>query len=76
MINQLHKNSVGIEFIVSDDDSIMRAHVTHVGVVKNGKLPLDMPQPLFLYNPLRRIKVVVNDFFGLALSSKNNSECD
>ena len=76
MINQLHAKGIGVKFIVSDDDSIMRAHLTHIDVVKNGKLPLGVPQPMFLCNPLHRIKVMVKDIFGLALSSKEKSECE
>ena len=66
MINQLHAKGIGVEFIVSDDDSTMRAHLTHLGVVKNGKLPLDVPQPMFLCDPSHRIKVMVKELFGLA----------
>ena len=76
MINQLHAKGIGVEFIVSDDDSTMRAHLTQLGVVKNGKLPLDVPQPMFLCDPSHRIKVMVKELFGLALSSKEKSECE
>ena len=33
MINQPHIKSIGVEFIVYDNDIIMRAHSTHVGIV-------------------------------------------
>ena len=43
--NQLHTKNIGVEFIVSDDDIIRRDNLTHVGLVKNGKLTIDAPQP-------------------------------
>ena len=75
MINKLHLKGVGVEFIVSDDDSTMRAHLTHLGTVKNGKLPLDVRQPSFLCDPSHRIKVMVKNIFGIDLVGKKNSEC-
>ena len=75
LILDLHSKGVGVEFIVSDDDSTMRAHLTHVGADK-GKLPLHVPEPKFLCDPSHRIKVMVKDNFGLALMSKKKSECE
>ena len=75
LILDLHSKGVGVEFIVSDDDSTMRAHLTHVGADK-GKLPLHVPEPKFLCDPSHRIKVMVKDIFGLALMSKKKSECE
>ena len=47
LILDLHSKGIRIEFIVSDDDSTMRAHLTHIGSGK-GKLPLAVFAPGFL----------------------------
>ena len=65
---------VSIEYIVSDDDSTMRATLRHIGTHKNGKLPLHISEPTFLCDPSHRIKVMVKDVFGLALMSNSKSE--
>ena len=75
LILDLHSKRVGVEFIVSDDDSTMRAHLRHIGSDK-GKLPLDVAEPTFLCDPSHRIKVMVKDMFALALMSKTKSECE
>ena len=73
---QLAGKGIGIEHIVSDDDSTMRAHLSHIGTHKHGMLPLHINQPVFLCDPSHRIKAMVKDVFALALSSKENSECE
>ena len=70
LLLQLHDLGVEIEFIVSDDDSTMRAHLKHIGTHKHGKLPLHIIEPLFLCDPSHRIKVMVKDIFALALVKK------
>ena len=75
LILSLHSHAISVEFLVSDDDSTMRAHLRHIGMDK-GKLPLDVPAPTFLCDPSHRIKVMVKDIFGLALMSKTKSECE
>ena len=70
----MHNKNIGVEFLVSDDDSTMRAHLQHVGTIKNGKLPLEVHQPKFLCDPSHRIKVMVKDIFGLATMSNAKSE--
>ena len=76
LILELHELGVGVEFIVSDDDSTMRAHLSHIGVHKKGMLPLDVHQPTFLCDPSHRVKVMVKEVFKLALKSKAKSECE
>ena len=76
MILELHRLGIAVEFIVSDDDSTMRAHLHHVGTIKNGKLPIYVFAPSFLCDPSHRIKVMVKDIFGLALMSNSKSECE
>jgi len=51
LIFELHALVVGVEFIVSDDDSTMRAHLSRIGTHKNGMLPVDVHQPIFLCDP-------------------------
>ena len=71
----LHAQGISVEFIVSDNNSTMRAHLRHIGNDK-GKLPIHVPEPTFLCDPSHRVKVMVKDIFGLALSSKTKSECE
>ena len=56
LVIELHGLGVGVDFIVSDDDSTMRAHLHHLGTIKNAKLPVNIPQPSFLCDPFHRIK--------------------
>ena len=75
LIINLDGQGISVEFIVSDDDSTMRAHLKHIGSDK-GKLPIGVFEPTFLCDPSHRVKVMVKDIFGLALSSKTKSECE
>ena len=74
IILELHKKGVLVEYIVSDDDSTMRAHLKHEGTSKNAALPKDVHQPIFLCDPSHRIKVMVKDIFPLALMRDSKSE--
>ena len=75
LLLQLYALGVEIEFIVSDDDSTMRAHLKHISAHQKGKLSIHIPEPVFLCDPSHRIKVMVKDIFGLALASNSKSEC-
>ena len=75
LIITLDGQGIGVEFIVSDDDSTMRAHLKHIGNDK-GKLPINVLEPTFLCDPSHRVKVMVKDIFGFALSRKTKSECE
>ena len=75
IILELHSLGVHIEFIVSDYDSTICAYLQHTGTIINGKLPLDISQPTFIYNPSRHIKVMVKSICSLASQSKEKSEC-
>lgn len=44
--------------LVSDDDSSMRLLLHHKTVHDKGQLQLNIPQPVFMCDPLQRIKVV------------------
>ena len=76
MVNELHDQGIGVEFVVSDDDSTMRANLHHIGTHKNGKLPTLAHQPKFLCDPSHRIKVMVKDIFALVLMSKTKSNAE
>ena len=47
LVIQLHKLGIGVKFIVSGDDSTMRAYLHHIGTIKNAKRPLDLPKTSF-----------------------------
>ena len=68
LVINLHERGISVQFIVSDDNSIIRAHLQHTGNDK-GKLPLHVPKPVFLCDPSHWIKVIVKEVFGLDLMS-------
>ena len=45
---------------MSNDDSTMLAHLTHIGTEK-GKLPLDVLEHTFLCDPSHGVKVMVKN---------------
>ena len=67
---ELAAKGIIIEHIVYNDDSTMRAHLSHIGTHKHGMLPVHINQPVFLCDPSHRIKAMVKDVFSVALSSK------
>ena len=69
---KLDSLEVGLELIVSDDDSTMRSHLKYVETDKHANLPVSIPQPKFLRDPSHRIKMMVKDVFGLATEEKNS----
>ena len=73
---ELHELGIGIEYIVSDDDSTTRVHLKHIDTEKYAKVTLQVHPPLFLCDPSHFIKVMVKDIFALALQSqvKSNTE--
>ena len=58
-----------VKCIVSDDDSVMRAHLRHVKNPNDkkdkGKLPIWFYEPKFLADPTHRKKVVASHFYKL-----------
>ena len=74
LVKQLHALGIHLEFIVSDDDSTMRAHLHHIDTYKGGKLPLSVPQPIFLCDPSHRIKVMVKERTRKDRGLKNNKD--
>ena len=61
-----------MEFIVSDDDSTMRAHLQHE---PSGKLPPGIPIPCFKADPSHRVKCMAGPIFKLVKGTKNPREC-
>ena len=55
--------------IVTDDDSTLRAYCRNV--CNGGKLPDNIPQPVFLADPGHRVKVMVAPVFKLVKSNNN-----
>ena len=55
LIVELGAMGIGVEFIISDDNSTMRAHLKHIGTAVGAKLPLHVPQPTFLCDPSHHI---------------------
>ena len=48
MVLELHALRVGVEYVVYNDDSTIRAHLHYIGAHKGGKIHVDVPQPLFV----------------------------
>ena len=63
-----------IEFIVSDDDSTMRAYLQHKCNNIKEKLPDDIPEPNFLTNYSHRIKVTTAPVFAMMTTTKYPSK--
>ena len=69
-INCITERKFVMRTIVSDDDSVMRAHVRHkISDAKSdkGKLPPWIHQPDFMADPSHRIKTIAKHFYKLAL---------
>ena len=67
-----------IEYIVSDDDSTMRAMLKHPSIcvrgqvlkTSKGKLHEEIPEPLFLADPSHCVKVVAKHIFSIFNESR------
>ena len=68
-----HNGLIFIMAIISDDDSTMRAKVSHECNNIHSKLPLHIPQPVFKADPGHRIKSMCKPFFELAKVPKATS---
>ena len=55
-IHTEHGGHIFVEGIISDDDSTMRAKVSHETSNVHGKLPSHIPAPIFKADPGHRIK--------------------
>ena len=66
---------VYIEKIVSDDDSSMRAHLQNQSNDDKGKLPEEIPEPIFKADPSHRIKVMSGPIFKMVTKTKDPSKC-
>ena len=62
-LHSLSRGRVFLHTIVSDDDSTMRSLLKHKKVDLKGKLPEDIPEPIFLADPSHRVKVMAKPFF-------------
>jgi len=66
---------IALQYIVSDDDSSMRALLKHSTNHSKGKLKAEIPEPEWLADPSHRTKVVAKPFFALANAPKSQSLC-
>ena len=76
MVTNLWKDYNGrlfIEYLVSDDDSSMRSHLRNVE--NDGKLPIDIPEPIFLADPSHRIKTMCTPIYKMITSTKDPKKC-
>ena len=80
MVKQSSENGFIVGSIVSDDDSVMWAHLRHnidpTNKSDKGKLPKWVHQPIFLADPTHRNKVVASRFYKLAGLSVKQSQVD
>ena len=68
-----------VDFIVNDDDSIIRAVLKHpyTGVrgqvlkTSKGKIDEEIPEPSFLADPSHRVKVVAKHIFSIVNKSRD-----
>ena len=66
MVKMAPSHGFVVGWLVSDDDSTMRAHLHHARNHRDGKLPEWFLTPVFLADPSHRIKVVSKHFYALA----------
>ena len=69
-----NKNIV-LKDVVVDDDSSMRALLTHKAINPKGRLSEEMPQPEWLADPSHRTKVVAKPIFLLSSLPMGSSTC-
>ena len=63
IIRGLDENNMGIEYIFSDYDSTMRAHLIYTGNRKYGNLPINITTPVLLCDLSHCIKAMVNNVY-------------
>ena len=69
VLNDESKYSTFVEYIVSDDDSTIRAHLIHDG---KGKLPPHIPITTFLADLSHCIKVIAAPILALEKGASKN----
>ena len=67
------KKNVGVEYIIYDVDSTIRAQLHHSANNKIGNISENIIEPLFLVDLSHRIKVMCKEVFNLSLASKQSS---
>ena len=72
LYNGSNKNIV-LKAVVVDDDSSIRALLTHKTVNPKGRLPEEMPQPEWLADPSHKTKVVAKTIFLLSTLPMSSS---
>ena len=74
LFNGSNKNIV-LKAVVADDDSSMRALLTHKAVNPKGRLPAEIPQPKGNADLSHRTKVVTKPIFLLSTLPMSSSAC-
>ena len=57
------KSNMHLNKIINDNDSTMRSLLQHTSNHDKGKVPKNIPEPVFLADPSHRIKVMSKPFF-------------
>ena len=73
MVQEAPSHGFIVGWLVSDDDSVMRAHLHHRANHPDGKLPEWFLTLVFLADPSHRIKVVSKHFYALATAPVRTS---
>ena len=75
--NLYEKNNklVYVKGIVADDDSSTKAILKHKINNRKGKLPPEIPEPIWLADPGHRIKTVSSKIYALVPLPKSQSTC-
>ena len=64
-----------IEHLVTDDDSTIRSLLSHSNESPRGKLPEEIPTPIFLADPGHRVKVMTKPIFASIKHNKDQMSC-
>ena len=70
-----NNKKIFIKGIVGDDDSSTKAILKHKTNHPKGKLPPDIPEPIWLADPGHRIKTVARKIYALVPLPKSQSTC-
>ena len=64
-----------IEHMVTDDDSTIRSTLKHKSEHEKGKLPDNVPEPIFLADPSHQVKVMSKPVFSRVTNTKDPTKC-
>ena len=64
-----------IEHLVTDDDTTIRSLLSHSSESSKGKLPDNIPTPIFFADPGHRVKVMSKPIFSRIKHNKDQMSC-